>query len=155
MRHFSCGRAELDDWLRSAGLNADASGTGRTHVWVDDAGTVVAYHVLAPHLVLRGDVSRKIGRGSPDIIPAILLARLAFAEDHQGKGFGEALLFDALERALHGIEIVGGRLIVVDAIDERAARFYERYEFVRTPRDRGRLVIKASDAARSLGIEWS
>ena len=144
----------MDDWLRAAGLTADTSGTGRTYVWVDDAGALAAYFVLAPHLVRRGDVSRKVGRGSPDIIPAILIGRLALAEEHQRKGFGEALLFDAFERSLQGIEIVGGRLIVVDAIDERAATFYERYGFVRSPTDDERLVIKASDSARSLGIDW-
>src|SRR5712692_11021660 len=66
------GHDDLDEWLRSSSLHADASGTGRTWVWTSDGTTVIAYYTLAPHVVRRDDVPRKTGRGSPDVIPAIL-----------------------------------------------------------------------------------
>jgi hypothetical protein len=38
---------------------------------------VVAYFGLAAHSVVRAELPRKIARGAPDAIPAVLLARLA------------------------------------------------------------------------------
>jgi GNAT superfamily N-acetyltransferase len=146
---FNSGRPELDDWLKRSALNADASGTGRTWVWTTEKLTITAYYALAPHVVRRQDVPKKAGRGSPDIIPAILLARLALDATLHGQGLGAALLADAVLRASEGIRIVGGRVIVVDAIDEAAALFYEHHGFVRTPTDRERLVVKASDVEAS------
>jgi GNAT superfamily N-acetyltransferase len=111
---------------------------------------VIAYYSLAPHLVLRERRPKRVGRGSPDEIPSILLARLAVVETLQQQGVGKMLLADALARVVHTLEIVGGRLVVVDAVDERAARFYERHGFVRASTDPVRLVIKASDVRRSV-----
>jgi GNAT superfamily N-acetyltransferase len=105
---------------------------------------VVAYYSLAPHVVRREDMPKKIARGSLREIPSILLARLALAERFQDQGLGSALLADALTRILDVREQVGGSVIVVDAIDERASQFYEHHGFIRTPSDRYRLVIKAS-----------
>jgi hypothetical protein len=47
---------------------------------------------------------------------------------------------------------VGGRLIVVDGIDDRAAAFYAAHDFTPCPGRPDRLVLKASDAAASLGL---
>jgi hypothetical protein len=49
---------------------------------------------------------------------------------------------------------LGGRLIVVDAIDAKAAAFYRRHGFAPCPGRPDRLVMKASDAAVSLGLAW-
>jgi GNAT superfamily N-acetyltransferase len=118
-------------------------------VWAPEGHAVVGYYAVAPHLVRRQDVPKKIGRGRLEEIPAFLLARLALVERLQGRGLGTALLADALTRIVHAIDLVGGGVIVVDAIDERAARFYERNGFIPTPADAMRLVIKASDVRAS------
>jgi ribosomal protein S18 acetylase RimI-like enzyme len=81
-----------------------------------------------------------------------LLARLALQEHLQGRGLGTQLLVDALTRAVAAVTAVGGRFIVVDAIDEPASEFYERHGFRRLPGLDQRLVMKATDAARSLGL---
>lgn len=154
LTRFQCGQPALDDWLRNAAVNAERMGTARTRVWVTREEQVVAYFSLAPHLVARGEVSPRMGRGSPQAIPAVLLARLALDKSRQGRGNGSFLLVDALTIAIEGMRAVGGRLIVVDAIDEPAAAFYCRYGFVPCPGRADRLVIKGSDAAVSLGLPW-
>lgn len=150
LSQFSCGEPVLDHWLANAARTADLSGTARTFVWCDDDGTIVAYFSLAPHEVRREILPRRIGHGAPGAVPAILLARLALHRTLHGQGLGEALLVDALERATAAVSAAGGRLIVVDALHADAARFYERYGFVRCPEVPLRLVRKASDVARSL-----
>lgn len=152
---FSSGHDELDAWLYDAARNADRAGTARVFVWVDADGAVRGYVAIAPHTIRRHEVPRAVGRGSPDSIPAFLLARLAIAKPLQdGSGRGDELLVDALSATLDAIRGGGGRLIVVDAIDARARRFYERNGFKPIPDNPDRLVMKASDAAASIGIAW-
>lgn len=150
---FSCGNEELDLWLSQSALSADRAGTARVYVSLD-AGRIVGYFALLPHHVRRADIPPGIGRGAPDTIPGFLLARLAVAEELQGGGRGGDLLALALKKVLDAIVLGGGRLIVVDAIDERAAGFYRHHGFRPTPTDPARLVMKASTAAASLRIDW-
>jgi GNAT superfamily N-acetyltransferase len=151
---FASGHGDLDAWLRKHAVHSDATGTARTYVWLDEEGDVSAYYSLTPHLVRRAELSVKQGRGSPDAIPAILLARLALDRALQGTGLGSVLVADALGIAVEAIRKAGGRLIVVDAIDERAAGFYAHHGFTPVPENPHRLVLKARTAARSLGLEW-
>lgn len=148
---FDSGAVDLDDWLRRFARHAEAANTGRSFVWVR-AGSkaVVAYFTLAAHLVRRADVPKGIGHGSPDAIPAVLLARLALDRSLQGRGLGAQLLLDALERAVDASARAAARLVVVDAVDDDAARFYRRFGFRPCP-DPHRLVRKTSEVAAALG----
>ena len=150
---FSCGSEVLDTWLRDGALTADRAGTARVFVDVDDTN-ILCYFAIVPHLVRRDDVSRSIGRGGLDTIPGFLLARLALAETLHGAGRGAELLVRALDCILQAIIAGGGRLIVVDAIDDNAAAFYRHFGFTPTPNNAARLVMKASTAAASLAIDW-
>lgn len=145
---FDCGNESLNRWLLLAALDADRGGTARTFVW-SDSGRVVAYISLVPHQVRKQEVPTKVRHGAPDVIPAILLARLALQRELQGRGLGAQLLVDALSRCVAAVDAAGGRLIVVDAIDDRAMRFYQHYGFKTTPKPH-RLVMKASDARYSM-----
>jgi predicted GNAT family N-acyltransferase len=62
-------------------------------------------------------------------VPAVLLGRLAVGIEHRGKRFGRFLLMDALKRSLAGE--VAWAVVLVDAKDEDAARFYTKYGFQR------------------------
>lgn len=128
---FDSGEAALDNWLRRYARHAQAMQTARTFVWHRGHGVVVAYFSLAAHLVARAELPPKIGRGAPDTIPAVLLARLALQRDLQHQGLGGEPLTDALARAVAASRLVAARVVVVDAIDERAAAFYEHHGFTR------------------------
>jgi GNAT superfamily N-acetyltransferase len=155
LSRFDCGRSELNDWLRNRALHSRAMGTARTFVWVEEStASVVAYYAVAPHLVQRAVLPSAVGRGSPDQIPALLLARLALRTDYHGRGLGGQLLIDALELIVVSARRVGGRLIVVDAIDDRAKAFYEHHGFERLPDREDRLVQKLSRIAVTLGLTW-
>ncbi len=73
---FCCGDGDLEDWLRRHAHTARGQGT-RTYVLVDDAGAILGYFAITPHLLARNDASVRLARGAPDRIPAILLAKLA------------------------------------------------------------------------------
>lgn len=149
---FDSGTQSLDLWLQRSALLSDSKRQGRTYVWCDDSNTVVAYFSLTPHVIERAGLPSKLARGNLNEIPAILLARLALDRHHHGQGLGAELLTDALSRAVTASNQVGGRYVVVDAIDESAGRFYERFGFARC--DDGtlrRYLRKVSDIAVSLG----
>src|SRR4051812_34314873 len=116
---FDCGKPELDLWLRASALEAGRRGTCRTFVWHNGDRAVVAYYGLAPHVIERADLSRNLGHGSPDRIPAILIARLALDTRLHGQRLGSALLAECFMRISTAVENVGGRFVVVDAIDQK------------------------------------
>ncbi len=149
---FNSGAPSLDLWLQQSALIADQKRQGRTYVWSDEDRVVVAYYTLAPHVIERAELSAKMARGNLNQIPALLLARLALDLQYHGRGLGAELLADALSRAVLASNFVGGRFIVVDALDEQAGRFYEHYGFARCgDTATHRYVRKVSDIAASLG----
>ena len=148
----SCNEA-LDGWLRLHARNATGQGT-RTLVVVDERDTIVGYFAIAPHVLDRGDAPKKLGRGSPRQIPAILLAKLALNAELQGQGLGAELLVRALGTIIDAARSAGGKVVVVDAIDERAVAFYRHHDFEPLPDHPERLVMKLSTAARALGAGW-
>jgi GNAT superfamily N-acetyltransferase len=151
---FACGHRELDEWLKRYARGATGQGT-RTYLLIEEAsGTVVGYFALAPHLIEREQAPQSIGRGAPRRIPAILLAKLALHERLQGQGLGSELLVHALTTILAAARSAGGRIVVVDAIDEDAASFYRAHDFQPSPTNPHRLVLKLSTIARALGLTW-
>lgn len=149
VRGFSCGEPSLDRWLHEQAVPATARRTARTWVWVGRDDAVVGYYALSAHKVAREDVPNRIGRGGPIEIPAVLLARLALSESLRGQGVGAVLVADALQRIVDATQTVGARLVVVDALHERVARFYESLGFRRIP-DSLLLVQKISDIEAAL-----
>jgi GNAT superfamily N-acetyltransferase len=145
---FTCGQPDLDAWLRHSARRAEGMRSGRTWVWARNGG-VVAYFTLAGHVIERGNLPVRLGRGSPDRMPAVLIARLALAQSFHGRGLGGVLLADAASRIVAATDIVAARFVVVDAIDEPAATFYQHYGFTQVPETR-RLVRKISDLAGDL-----
>ena len=80
----------------------------------------------------------------------MLIARLALDRAHHRQGLGGVLLADASSRIVAATEIVAARFVVVDAIDDNAAHFYNHYGYQPLP-DTRRLVRKLSDLAHDLG----
>jgi GNAT superfamily N-acetyltransferase len=67
----------------------------------------------------------------------------------QSRGLGSALLSDALRRCLAASNIAGIRGVIAHAIDETAARFYERYGFIRCALG-DRVMLMPTETVRSL-----
>lgn len=147
---FDSGNPVLDDWLRDDALQTSAMNTGRTFVWHAGDDVVVAYFTLAAHLVAREALPKRSGRGSPRLIPAILLARLALDRSLQGQGLGGELLWDALSRAVAANRQAAARLVVVDAVDDAAASFYMHFGFEAIPDNPLRLIQKLSSIEAAL-----
>lgn len=147
--HFHCGTEGLDEWLTASAMGADRSDTARTFVW-SNRSLVVAYFALCPHVLRRSTLPGRWNRTGPHEIPAILLAKLALDGALHGRGLGQQLLVDALARASRATDEVGGRVVVVDAIDAPAHSFYAHFGFTSLPEGSTRLVMRTSDVRASL-----
>lgn len=151
---FTCGNQELDRWLAESALGVAGHGT-RTYVVAEErSNRIVGCFAIAPHLLRSLDPPPRVARGAPRLIPAILLAKLALHKDLHGRGLGAELLIRALEVIVAAARRAGGRLVVVDAIDEPARNLYRHHGFDPLPSRDDRLILKLSTAARSLGADW-
>jgi hypothetical protein len=63
------------------------------------------------------------------------------------------LLADVVRQVMLGDQHVATPLLVVDAIDNDAAAFYERYGFQPTPGSELRLVARLRDIRKTFGID--
>lgn len=131
VKSFDCGQPTLDRWLVQYASQGQRRGTSRTFVAVGDAGNVVGYYTLVAGIVKRASATAAVAAGTSAHfpIPVCLLARLAVDRRAQARGLGSRLLLDALARALAASNEVGMRAVVVNAIDEDAARFYRQFDF--------------------------
>jgi GNAT superfamily N-acetyltransferase len=147
---FDCGKEPLNDWLGSQARRAQVAGTAKTFVWTLPRDCqVVAYFSIAPTQVIRSDLPSARLAGGYSLIPGYLLARLALARSLHGQGLGQQLLLDALSRIVEAAGRGGGRLVVVDAIDESAHAFYRRHDFVSVTGSQ-RLYLKIETARLAL-----
>lgn len=147
---FDSGEATLDEWLRRRALSNLRLGASRTYV-VCPAGSrrVAGFYALAMGGVLADDTSAGTRRNMPQIIPAVLLGRLAVDRAAQGKGLGARLLRDAVDRALRASTEISARLVIVHALTPAADAFYQRLGFVRLPGDAHALALDLVKYARA------
>ncbi|MCL4685983.1 GNAT family N-acetyltransferase [Myxococcota bacterium] len=150
---FSCGKPELDDYLKQIARKAAATNTGRTWVAVDPgqprdtAGkqAIAGYYTVSMSSI---DLSVIPGgrRDLPAQVPTALIGRLAVDERYQRQRLGELLLSDALRRICQAAEHVAADAIVLDALDDDAKQFYERYGFLELTDDPLHLFLPLASA---------
>lgn len=147
---FSCGKPALDHWLKQRALSNRQKGFTAVLV-VHEAGRVVGYYGLAPTAVTPSTLPRSIRTGQPpDPVPCLLLGQLATDLNWVGKGIGTGLVKHALERCVAAAELVGGRALMVNAVDEEAAGFWRRRGFIPSRDDPLILYRSIADIAASL-----
>jgi hypothetical protein len=64
---------------------------------------------------------------------------------------GVALLVEALRRCLAAADTIGVRVVLVDALDDRAKSFYTGYGFEASPIDPHHLMLLMKDVCQTLG----
>lgn len=126
---FSCGKPVLDHWAKARALSNQQKGVTAVLV-VHEAGRVVGYYGLAPTAVVPAALPRSIRTGQPpDPVPCILLGQLATDTRWAGMGIGTGLVKHALQRCTQAASLIGGRALIVNAVDGEAAAFWERRGF--------------------------
>ena len=146
---FSCGVEALDTYLRTRAGQDQRRRVARVFVCCEEGSkAVLGYYTLSSlSIELRDLPEDKALRLPRHPVPAALIGRLAVSSDIQGQGIGRLLLADAVKRALAVSEEIAIHALVVDAKDERAARFYRAFGFTPLVDQRNRLFLPLGSAA--------
>ena len=128
---FASGSEALDRYFREMVTQDIRRRIAKCFVAVDENESVAGYYTICATSVGLGELPPARAKKLPryPAIPAVLLGRLAISSEHQGKQLGAALVVDACERAARSD--IAALLMLVDAKDESAARFYEHLGFER------------------------
>ena len=131
---FSCGVPVLDEFLQRSALQNAKAGLSTSHVLVDSGAPrqILGYMTICTAEIELAGLQEADRRRLPRYpVPALRLARLAVATEVQKRGYGELMIGEAVGRALAIREQAGVRVLLVDALDDRAAAYYESYGFRR------------------------
>lgn len=141
---FSCGIDSLDRYLRTQASQDVRRKANGVFILVEPErrNIVLGYYTLCATSVAQGEVPADARRHLPryPLVSATLVGRLAVTETRQGERLGAMLVADAVRRAYASASTVGSSMLVADAINERAAAFYEGNGFMRLP-DSQRLIL--------------
>jgi GNAT superfamily N-acetyltransferase len=148
---FSCGKPSLDRWLKTRALSNQEKGFTAVLV-VHEVNRVIGYYGLAPTAILPSALPRSIRTCQPpNPVPCLLLGQLATDQNWIGKGTGTGLLKHALQRCVAAANLVGGRALIVNAVDVEAAGFWARRGFIPSKDDPLVLFRSIADIAASIG----
>lgn len=127
---FACGEPSLDEWLKKRALKT--SGASRCFV-IAEGRAVVGYYCLSAGAISHEAAPKAMRRNMPDPLPVVLLGRLAIGRRYHNQGLGQALMRDAMLRAVHIASDTGVFAVLVHALSEAAKQFYLSRGFVESP----------------------
>ena len=142
---FRCGEARIDNFLeKTAARQQDADLTRVYVACLDATNGVVGYYALNSHSIDVTTLPEAIRKSLPSYptISAIYLSVIGFHSDHQGRGGGTYLMMDAFKKCVEAANIVGSHFLIIDALNERAAKLYRELGFVDLPGHNFRMILK-------------
>src|ERR1035437_5872244 len=127
---FDCGDADLNIYLQRYARQNHESGGAKCFLAVaaDAPARILGFYTLSPGSIeyTRTPALVKKGLARYDV-PIFRLGRLAVDRTIQGRGLGGSLLLRAGERCIRVATEVGGVALLIDAKNDRAARWYAGY----------------------------
>ena len=130
-RHaFDCGEPALNEFLQRHARKSHILGGAKTFLAIDDADckTILGFYSLSPAALAYTRTPELVRRGlARHDVPCFRLARLAIDRRIQGLGLGGQLLLAAGRRCVLAAAEVGGVAMLIDAKNDRVARWYSSY----------------------------
>jgi GNAT superfamily N-acetyltransferase len=134
---FDCGVESLNLYLKTQASQDMRRKANAVFVLTpgDAPSRIAGYFTLCAFGLAPGIIPEEARKHIPryPVVSATLLGRLAVSAEFQGKGLGSVLLAKALEKAYVSAAQVGSSMVVVDAIDGRAVKFYAAHGFIALP----------------------
>jgi GNAT superfamily N-acetyltransferase len=135
-KSFDCGELSLNEYLQQYASQDIKRRINKVFIASPPEAPqqVIGYYSLSAGSldanVLPDGLRRRLPRYP---VPVVLLGRLAVAKSHQGQGLGSILLADALQRIVQASQVMAVYAVIVDALNDRAAVFYQQFCFIRLP----------------------
>jgi len=150
---FDCGDPDLNLYLQKFARQNHESGGAKCFIAApsDAPARVLGFTTLSPASIeySRTPALAKKGLARYDV-PVFRLGRLGVDRTVQGRGLGGALLLRAADRCLRVAQDIGGVALLIDAKNDRAARWYESYGALRMDDAPLSLVLPLATAADAL-----
>jgi ribosomal protein S18 acetylase RimI-like enzyme len=145
---FDCGVIALNLYLQQFANQDQKRGLTRVYVLAEQQ-EIIGYYSICAHSVPTDQLPDNAKLGSYQDAPFLLLGRLAVDLHYQGHGYGDALIFHAFSITSEAAEKIGTLGMIVDAKDEKAAGFYQKFGFQPLSATKNRLMLPFS-AMKSL-----
>ena len=129
---FDSGESSLNEWLKKRAFKNHMSGASRCFVLCAGAN-VIGYYSLSAGAISHETAPKSMRRNMPDPLPVLLLGRLAVDKRYHNQGIGQALLRDAMLRAVNVAGDAGVFALLVHALSDQAKQFYLSRGFVESP----------------------
>lgn len=132
---FDCGAPSLNEYLTKKMRSHHDKNIAKSYIYTEN-DKILGYYTLTPTVV---DLSEFVQPPVKKLklpshpLPAMLLGRLAIDSSCQGRGMGELLLSEAIVKSAVAMKSVGGVGLMVDALDQSASNFYQKYGFTPSP----------------------
>ncbi len=153
---FSCANQQLDRYLHDLATQDKKRNIAIPYVIVDrERQKIIGYYTLSMSGINLEHLPQGIAKKLPKypIVGVTLIGRLAVDRDYRGCGWGKLLIMDALYRSLGVSKTTGCFAVVVDAIDDEAVRFYQRFEFQAFPNQPYKLFRTMTNIAQTFGCQ--
>ena len=127
---FRCGEDALDRYFQIQVTQDIRRHLSNCFVIVESAtGVVAAYYTLSAASIPLTDIPSEEAKRLPryPALPAVRIGRLAVDQRFRRRGLGELMLVNAVHRTMR--DAAAAFALLVDAKDDDAVTFYEKYGF--------------------------
>lgn len=136
---FMCSKnADLQDFLHHQAMTFEKHLRSRTYVYVDnEAKEIAAYFSIAIYMLDTDDISSDVilmidgYKDDVKTIPCFLIGQVGKSDKYETFKIGNYILADAVEKIDQAQRLLGGRFILLDAInDSKVIEFYQQNTFI-------------------------
>lgn len=151
-KSFDCGNAELNNYLKCISGQHEKKDISRTYVLFSEQNPsqIKGYYTIALAQVSLSELPTEIAKKYPSEITCSLIGRLAVNHTSQRQGLGSVLLIDAIKRIIQASSAIPVPMIIVQAKNEDAKRFYIDCGFVPFPDNPLKLMMTLATARAML-----
>ena len=132
LAYFDSGELSPNEWLKKRAFKNHATGVSRCFVLCADKH-VIGYYSLSAGAISHEAAPKSMRRNMPNPLPVLLLGRFAVDKRYHNQGIGQALLRDAIMRAVNVSSDAGVFALLVHALSDQAKQFYLSRGFVESP----------------------
>jgi GNAT superfamily N-acetyltransferase len=129
---FDSGVPELDTYIKTQAGQDRRRNLSSVFVLTGNRIEVLGFYTLSQYSVEAMDFPERLAKKLPPKrkVPCTLLGRLAVDQRHRGLNYGSALLFHALNKAKSISLEIASFAVIVDARNENAKKFYQKFDFL-------------------------
>lgn len=148
---FICSKnSDLQDFLHDQAMTFESHLRSRTYIYLDnETREIAAYFTVAVNTLHTDGISSEVillldgYKDDIQTIPCFLIGQVGKSDRHEAFKIGEYILADAVEIINLAQQALGGRFILLDAINQpKVIAFYQQNTFFSIEEDEGQESIK-------------